>query len=266
MVYALGALGYDFGTESRRDSIAQHMDQPANPHDVSQILAYLDQNPWEATSVIWTLNLEATPIYAVQPKGAFAAETYARLRQFLREQLAEGVERVSIPGWVGGRVRLIGGQVVPVIHPMPRGMYSWTVRALVEAAAGEQPAAASPKKDKDLYQQKTDAIGNFLHRIYDEFRNLGIAPEDRARNYAGTNALLAARVFEDAARAEIDLDTIDVARSPICRPESDCWDVKLTFFDPKRTLERARKVYRFTVDVSDPVPVMVGSVGSWFVR
>jgi cyanobactin maturation PatA/PatG family protease len=266
LVYALGLLGYDFGTESRRDSIAQHMDQPANPYDANQILAYLDRNPWDATSVIWTLNLDATPIYAIQADGAFASETYGRLRQFLREQVAEGVERVSIPGWIAGRARLFAGQVVPVIHPMLRGMYSWTVRALVEAACGKRPAAGASQKDKDIYQQKTEAVGNFLHRIYNEFRNLGMAPQDRARNYAGTNALLVARVFEDAVKGEIDLDTIDVERSPICRPESDCWDVELTFFDPKRTLERARKVYRFTVDVGDPVPVMVGSVRSWFVR
>jgi cyanobactin maturation PatA/PatG family protease len=266
LVYALGSLGYDFGTESRRDSIAQHMDQPANPYDPNQVLGYLDRNPWDASSVIWTLNLDATPIYAVQADGAFASEAYTRLRQFLREQLTDGVERLSVPGWVAGRARLFTGQVVPVIHPVLRGMYNWTVRALVEAAGGKKPAAGASQKDKDTYHQKTEAITNFLHRIYDEFRNLGVTPEDRARNYAGTNALLAARVFEDAVKAEIDLDTIDVARSPICRPESDCWDVKLTFFDPKRTLERARKVYRFTVDVGDPVPVMVASVRSWFVR
>jgi cyanobactin maturation PatA/PatG family protease len=266
LVYALGMLGYDFGTESRRDSIVEHMEQPANPYDATQILGYLDAHPWDAPSIYWTLNLEATPIYAVQADGPFASEIYARLRQFLREQLTEGVERISIPGQVSGRVRLFAGQVVPVIRPILRGMYSWTVRALVEAASGKRPAGGASQKDKDNYQQKTAAITNFLHRIYDEFRNLGIAPEDRARNYAGTNALLAARVFEDAVKAEIDLDTIEVTRSPVCRPEADCWDVQLTFFDPKRTLERARKVYRFTVDVSDPVPVMVGSVRSWFVR
>jgi hypothetical protein len=64
----------------------------------------------------------------------------------------------------------------------------------------------------------------------------------------------------------MELDEIDVVRSPICRPESDCWDVKLTFFDPSRMLDRARKVYRFTVDVSDVTPVTVGSVRSWSVR
>jgi cyanobactin maturation PatA/PatG family protease len=266
LVYALGALGYDFGTESRRDSIAQHMAQPANPYDTGQILAYLDKNPWDASSVIWTLNLDATPIYAVQADGAFASETYGRLRQFLREQIAEGVERVSIPGWITGRTRLFTGQVVPIIHPVLRGMYSWTVRALVEAACGKRPAAGASQKDKDIYERKTDAMRNFLHRIYYEFRNLGVTPEDRARNYAGTNALLAARVFEDAVKAELALDTIGVERSPICRPESDCWDVNLTFFDPKKTLERAREVYQYTVDASEPAVVMVGKVQRWSKR
>lgn len=42
--------------------------------------------------------------------------------------------------------------------------------------------------------------------------------------------------------------------------------LKLTFFNPSKVFEQARKVYLFTVDVSDVVPVMVGSVRSWFVR
>jgi hypothetical protein len=67
-------------------------------------------------------------------------------------------------------------------------------------------------------------------------------------------------------RDGMELDAIDVVRSPICRPESDCWDVKLTFFDPAKLLERARKVYRFTVDVSDVTPVTAGPVRSWSVR
>jgi cyanobactin maturation PatA/PatG family protease len=56
LVFALGTLGFDYGTEARRDSIAQHMKQPANPHDPEQLLAYLEDNPWDATEVIWTLS------------------------------------------------------------------------------------------------------------------------------------------------------------------------------------------------------------------
>ncbi len=64
----------------------------------------------------------------------------------------------------------------------------------------------------------------------------------------------------------MELDSIDVERSQLCRPDSDCWDVKLTFFYPERPVQTLRKVYRFTVDVSDVVPVMVSPVRSWSVR
>ena len=94
---------------------------------------------------------------------------------------------------------------------------------------------------------------------------MGIAPQDRAINYAATNALLVAKVFKEAIQEQLVLGTYAVERSPICRPESDCWDVKLTFFNPGKMFEQASKVYLFTVDVGDVVPVMVGSIRSWFV-
>ncbi|HXQ73399.1 MAG TPA: hypothetical protein VN844_23055, partial [Pyrinomonadaceae bacterium] len=59
------------------------------------------------------------------------------------------------------------------------------------------------------------------------------------------------------------LDSITTEKSPICRPDSDCWDVKLTFFNPARRLDQAREIYRLTIDVSDVVPVTVGQVRRW---
>ncbi|MEG3878704.1 S8 family serine peptidase [Microcoleus sp. herbarium7] len=255
LVYALGQLGYDFGTEARRDSIAQHMGEGANPQDPRQLLAYLDENPWDAAAIIWTLSLDATPIYAIQPQGAYSDRVYERLIQFLREQLTEGVERVSIPGILMGQVMLMSGQVVPVIVPTLRCMYSWTTQALVETVCGSSP-------DESARQ----GVENFLERVYYELRNLGMTPQERAINYAATNAFNVERIFEAALREEMDLDAIEVKRSPICRSNSECWEVLLTFFNPKKVFEQARKVYRFTVDVSDVCPVMVGKVRSWFVR
>jgi hypothetical protein len=109
-------------------------------------------------------------------------------------------------------------------------------------------------------------VRNFLERVYHELRNLGVDPCHRAINYSATNALNVANIFESALKDNMQLDTIACERSPICRPDSDCWDVKLIFFDPENQLTRARKVYRFTVDVSDVCPVMVGPVRSWFIR
>jgi hypothetical protein len=67
-------------------------------------------------------------------------------------------------------------------------------------------------------------------------------------------------------KEDTDLESIEVERSPVCRPESDCWDVKLHFFYPDRQVQTVRKVYRFCVDVSDVIPVTVGRVRSWYVR
>src|SRR5262249_13130632 len=80
LIYALGTLGYDFGSEARRDSFKQLMPAvtidnvplPANPHDARQMADHLGASLSEAQSLIWTLNLELTPIYALQPFGPFA--------------------------------------------------------------------------------------------------------------------------------------------------------------------------------------------------
>jgi hypothetical protein len=61
----------------------------------------------------------------------------------------------------------------------------------------------------------------------------------------------------------LSLAGIDVKKSAICRPGSDCQDVILRFFDPHKKTERAVQMYRFTVDVSDVLPVTVGEVRSW---
>ncbi|MGO9271312.1 MAG: PatA/PatG family cyanobactin maturation protease [Terriglobia bacterium] len=273
LVYALGQLGFDFGTEARRDAFVQNMDDPASggaadPHDANQLLNYLQNNPWDAASLIWTLSLEGTVVYAVAPQGPFASEAYKLLRQFLEEQRTKGAERVSIPGIISGSVRLFNGQVVPVIRPEIRGMCNWTTAALVQAVAGATPPESAPPAEQQAYSDKIEGVRSFLERLYYELRNLGITPQERAMNYAGTNAFHIEMVFESTMKEpeDMDLESIEVEHSPVCRPDSDCWDVKLHFFFPARQVQTVRKVYRFTVDVSDVVPVTVGPVRSWFVR
>lgn len=270
LVFAIGQLGYDFGSEARRDSIMQHMEPPAgsqtppNPHDPRQLLAYLEKNPADADSIYWTLNLDATPIYAIKPKDAFAMETYLRLRQFLREQTAGEIERISLGAVIYSSVRLLSGQVVPVVCPNLRCMNSWNTGALIDAVLGASHEAEEPKKRRE--NNKAVAVRNFLERVYHELRNLGMKPCDRALNGSVHNAVNCINIIENALKNNMQLDSIECERSPLCRPEAECWEIKLMFFDPENQLTRARKVYRFTVDVSDICPVMVGPVRSWFVR
>lgn len=273
IVYAIGILGYDFGSEARRDTFKQLMPAvtientqiPANPYDARQMVDYLGDNLSETKSLIWTLNLELTPVYAIEPVGSFSREVYSVLQEFLSGQVqaedsAEYIERVSIPGRITGRtVRLFSGQVVPVIEPQsPRGMYGWHVNSLVGAAL---EAVGVEQSGADEGQMRR-TLSSFLNRIYYDLRNLGQTSQDRALNFAATNAFQAAQTFSEAVGVGMELDSINVSKSPFCRMDSDCWDVQLKFFDPENS-RRAKKVFRFTIDVSDLIPVTLGEVRSW---
>jgi cyanobactin maturation PatA/PatG family protease len=163
----------------------------------------------------------------------------------------EEIQLASFPGYVHGRARLISGLEVPVLYPDSRGIFGWKVSDLAKSVGKDAEESA--------------AVENFLNRIYFEFRNLGLMPKDRALNYAATNAFQVGGVFSKALADEMALDTISVQKSPICRPEADCWDVVLTFFKPEDKFSQARMSHRFTVDVSDVLPVLVGPVRSWAV-
>lgn len=256
--YALGQIGFDFGTETKRDAFQQI--SGININDPIAVLDYFKTDPASAANVIWTLSLDATVVYAIQPYGPFASNTFDRLKALLRSQLLDNMERVSVPGLISGSETLLNGQVVPLIFPDLRGMYGWSTNELIEAIAGACP---TDKKKAELHAIKIEGIQNFLERIYYEVRNLGTTPQERSMNYAATNAFQVSEAYTKAIQADMKLDRIEVERSPICRPGSDCWDVKLSFFNPAKRLEQARHVYRFTVDVSDVIPVTVGKVRHW---
>ncbi|MCZ8226007.1 MAG: PatA/PatG family cyanobactin maturation protease [Microcystis sp. LE19-84.1B] len=275
LVYVLGTLGYDFGTEVRRDTFKQlmpsitidNLELPSNPYDARQMVDYLESNLSETKSLIWTVNLELTPIYAIKPVGAFAAEIYQVMQYMLAGQILpeadeDYVERVSIPGLLTEEtVRLFSGQIVPVIKVnSPRGMYGWKVNTLIESAI-ETVRTEHEIADEARMRR---SLTSFLNRIYYDLRNVGQIARDRALNFAATNAFQAVQTFSQAVAMGMELHSIEVEKSPFCRYGSECWDVKLKFFDPENGL-RAKRVFRFTIDVSDRTPVTLGEVRSWAV-
>jgi cyanobactin maturation PatA/PatG family protease len=275
LVYALGTLGYDFGSEARRDSFKQLMPGiaidntvvPANPYDARQMVDYLVDNPTDAKSLIWTLNLDLTPIYAIEPVEAFASDVYETLQLLLAGQIEPEdsenyIERASIPARLTDRtVKLFSGQIIPVIEPENiRGMYGWKVNRLVSAALETLQSQIGTVEEQRV--QRT--LSSFLNRIYYDLRNWGQTDRDRALNFTATNVFQAASTFGEAVAAGMELDSIEVYKSVYCRYDSNCWDVKLKFFDPENN-RRARKVFRFTIDVRDIMPVTLGEVRSWTV-
>ena len=128
-----------------------------------------------------------------------------------------------------------------------RGTFAWDVYDLLRPDQKNWPPGAAP----------------FLERIYNEFRNVGVSPQDRALNYSAMNAHQTKTIFAEAATSDLRLDVVEVDRSTVCRPELDCWDVTYRFFSPTEVLTRARDVFQYTIDVSDTVPVPVGRVRKW---
>ena len=120
----------------------------------------------------------------------------------------------------GRTVKLFSGQVVPVIEPQStRGLYGWKVNTLVSAAL-QTVQTQTQAADEDTMRR---TLGSFLNRVYYDLRNLGTTSQDRALNFAVTNAFQAASTFGQAVLNGMELDSITVEKSPFCRLDSDCW-------------------------------------------
>ena len=298
--FTIGKLYYDFGTEARRDYFIAQIRSQYQEHGIedkfNQGLVYspdvmikylfgldptmvLSKDPVPdsktnhldaANALIWTVFIDQDPVYALVPEDQYAVVSFTRLAAFLADQgasLDPKTFRVAMAGSINGSITLFNGTVVPQLSVVTRGMFDWDIEALVEATS---PACPEPSNGGDAgsavdpAHPPTDPVKeglrDFLLRIYDSLRNLGVTSEDRAKNFAATNAYQARQAFvwANSDGREFKLDSIGAARSPICRRNSDCWDISLTFFDPKNLFQTARQVFEYTIDVSDVVPVQVG--------
>lgn len=264
LVFAVGTLGYDFDSQARRDAFSRFMaSDPATVDDRRRVAEHLATNPADAGALTWTLSTGGAPLYAVEPVGPYAADVHARLVRLLGLQLAareEGtpIERVTLPGWLSGRrVELHSGAILASVEvDALRGLHGLDVAALTDAAVAHlRPEGARG----DALRA---AVGEFLTRVYVDLANAGCTPAQRALNFAATNAYQVADGLAEMLRRRMALEAIDTQRSGACRADSDCWDVVLRFFDPDNG-RRARRLLRFTVDVSDIVPVTLGAIRGW---
>ncbi len=280
IVYALGQLGHDFGNETALDAFKQQMahefpgKSPLDPSHMREFLeAKKEKEPWHASALLWVLKIGELPIYAIRPEGPYDREGYDVLQKYFHEQFPHrnekgedvlGVERIAVPGVITGKVTLFNGQEVPVVNPDLRGVRNWSIRELIQAAKTAAPGTAALTPEQSA--QVDELAEEFLHRIYFDLRNSGRLPQERALNYAGTNLFGPMEILTKMLRANYALDVIQVMRSTLGRPGSDCWDVTLTFFNPAQPMQSLRWIHRFTVDVSEVIPVTVGDIRSWKAR
>ncbi|KAA2211414.1 PatA/PatG family cyanobactin maturation protease [Teichococcus oryzae] len=261
LVYAIGRLGISFTTQARRDSVWRTVNGNRQGDLKSltdeALLGLFRERPFEAQAVAWTLSRTEVPMYVIMPSGPFAADTYKWL---VDEWGDKDVELVSIPGVIAGRISLYDGMNVDVIVPDLRGMYSWENTRYTDQLIKSRQALMPDLKEDQARQE----INRFLGKIFFRLRNMGLSPGDRALNAAATNAFNISDVIVEAGREGLTLRDVSVERSPLSRPGSDYYDVLVTFFDPRRRIETAPLLARFTIDVSDTVPVMIGEPVSWY--
>ena len=143
LVYPIGRLGWDFGTETRRDYLLQQAQAQTplggTPPDVTTpdgFYAFIDpsrqpNNFFDVTSVIWTLMQESTTIYAISPSGPFAHAVFKTLVDGLGEQNKGFTDLCAMPGILGSTVTLMNGQVVPTIIPDIRAITAWKIADIV---------------------------------------------------------------------------------------------------------------------------------------
>lgn len=287
----------------------------ANPYDPVQMLDHLVHRPSEAKALIWTMNLELTPIYALNAVGPYGADVYEQFVWIFAGQMTaqgyekqvvkilnespvykakleasirsgDGVpsyERFALPAQQNDQVtKLFSGQTVPGVDiAEPRGLVGWNTNQLIAQACNEALSNENRRRDRentrldDAHQlpqvselpqesqaQLIQQIRDFLNKLYYELRNLGQMSQDRAMNFGATNAFQAVRILVQAQVQDLALDTVGAQKSPYQRVDSDSWDILLRFFNPNNLMV-ARTVYRFSVDVSDVMPVLCGEIRQW---
>ncbi len=196
-------------------------------------------------------------MYAIVPTGAFASETY----RWLAEEWADkDVEFISLPGVIAGQVALYDGQIVDAVVPDRRGMFSWDTDNYVKALRNTLKRVKADMSDEQVERE----MRRFFGKIQFSIRNRGLSPEERAINAAATNAFNISSIIAEAGEEGLSLRDVGVERSPLNRPGSEYFDVLLTFFDPRAKGERAPLRARFTIDVSDTVPVVIGDPVTWY--
>ena len=67
LVFALGALWFDFGTEARYDALVQQPGDPIRANNPAELFAFLRQNPHFAAGITFILMQDQIPLYAIQP-------------------------------------------------------------------------------------------------------------------------------------------------------------------------------------------------------
>jgi hypothetical protein len=128
LVYALGALGFDFGTRDTRDAmIAANGGRPiVTNEDLAAFLSQSSAKLADFDGIVWTLARSGDPIYAIRPTPNHSLSASAFADLVLSVLPSTTVDWLAVPGSIVGSATLLDGRVIPVINPDVRGIERWS--------------------------------------------------------------------------------------------------------------------------------------------
>ncbi|MEM6717974.1 MAG: S8 family serine peptidase [Bacteroidota bacterium] len=223
LVNAIGQPSYDFGMRNNLDTFTALMkswyeglsyeveenNKPVtkqralakeltdSPHDHKSMAAFLlftepvnvQPNIFMTSQLIWLLNLNATPVYAISPKLAtFSDPIYIIMAHFLADNVGinydvymkytqqftpnydpplpknlfvkdkdkDDVMRMVLPGYVSGRSKLINANYVEAVTPVAYGLKDWTLKALLDSMGIHDKPDNTKDTDKINEADNTD--------------------------------------------------------------------------------------------------------------
>ncbi|WP_298512112.1 S8 family serine peptidase [uncultured Kordia sp.] len=170
---------------------------------------------------------------------------------FTKDDNKDDVMRMSLPGYISGRSKLINGNYIQAVTPVAYGLKDWTLEALL--------------KSMGIKKESEDKKGlvSVLNRLYVEALNKGQSPDDRALNYCLYNILEISTIVKETVKQKQQFSSYKIVPSKVTRQNSIVREVQLTFFDPKNT-NKAATTYSMEVDVSGITPVLIGRIEEWY--
>jgi hypothetical protein len=263
LVYAIGICGFRYPSAVRENSLVDRLRQvnplaagkipPISDTVMSDFLtatAHGEPSPSQwgehlpvAEDVIWILQQETTPIYALKPEGPFAVWIYAKLAAALRPNAEHWHYHIAVAGRLSGSsVKLSGGKELPVLVPNYRSMFSMGLK--FELRAKREPTSSA-------------AFISFAKDAYGYVINPGDFPKRRAENYA-LSIFLQATLSEGAIRPLVQNEyrISEIAAKPAPNaPDGTLWDVTISL---KSANSQNKGEWRGTIETSDICPMIVG--------
>jgi hypothetical protein len=277
-VYPIGKIGFDFVNRTHREVQSQIFEaNRINLDDRPAVANYLadpaNQGVVRATELVWTLEVDEDPLYAIAPVGPLTTQTYERIIEFFRDQEAGNAEYATIPGTIIGKKFLyLAGKEVDVIAPSLDSMANWSIDYLLtvlgDTGAEEEREEAGARRGRRRGQAEANAqppgpsrddLRNFFVLLFDKIKNEGRAPADRARNFAVTAVSVLAAFLKDAFIRELQFEEAVVRPSRVRPAGTDRWEVAISFFNPTDQLGTAVREYPMVVDVNYVQPHLVSS-------